>query len=108
MSDLRLDEEPTEIVFRAALPGRPGGLVPPPDPDRAAMLFAPGRVALEAAVLLAALALLVPVCAPGAVACALAARRKGNRRGVAALVTAVWCGVLGVVIRWALGFGILL
>jgi hypothetical protein len=108
MSELRLDDEPTEIIFRAALPGRPGALLPPADRGGAPLLFAPGRLALEAAVLLAALAILVPLCAPGAMACALTARHRGNRRGLAALVAAVWCGVLGLVLRRALGLGILL
>jgi hypothetical protein len=108
MSELRLDGEPTENIFRAALPGRPGALLPPADPGRSALLLAPGRLALEAAVLLAAVAILLPLCAPGAMACALAARRRGNRRGLAAFVTAAWCGLLGVVIRRALGLGIVL
>src|SRR5260221_10535968 len=114
MSDLGLfSDEPVEILFRAALPGRPSRLLPPADqgrragdaghPDGFALLFAPGRLALEAAVLLAALALLVPACAPPALACALLARRKGNRRWSAAFVAAAWCGLLGVVIRLALG-----
>src|SRR5260221_2096412 len=111
MSDLHLfSEEPVEILFRAALPGRPSRLVPPAEqgrragePDGGALLFSPGRLALEAAILLAALAILVPSCAPPALACALRARRKGNRRWPAAFVAAAWCGLLGVVIRLALG-----
>jgi len=108
MSELGLHEEPTEIIFRAALPGRPGALLPPADPGRSALLFAPGRLALEAAVLLAAVAILLPLCAPGAMACALTAHRRGNRRGLAAFAAAAWCGVLGVIVRRALGLGILL
>jgi hypothetical protein len=115
MSDLDLfSEEPTEILFRAALPGRPSRLVRPPDPGRGGsgrpdggtLLFAPGRAALEAAVLLAALAILVPLCAPPALACALVARRRDNPRWLAALVAAAWCGLLGVVVRLALGVAV--
>jgi|GEM_PF-2934425 len=108
MSDLRLPEDPVEILFRAALPGRPSALLPPPDPGRSVLLFAPGRLALEGAVLLAAAAILVPLCAPGGMACALAARRKGNPRWLAALAAAAWCGVLGVVVRLALGLSVVL
>lgn len=107
MSDLGFTDEPVEIIFRAALPGRPGALLPPPDPGRSELLFAPGRAALEAAILLAAVALLLPLCAPGAMGCALWARRRGNPRGLAALVTAAWCGVLGIVVRQVLGLGVL-
>ena len=113
MSDLDLfTDEPVEILFRAALPGRPSRLVIPAEPGRrsgdaerpdGALLFSPGRLALEGAILLAALAILVPLCAPPALACALLARRRGNRRWLAAFVAAAWCGLLGVVIRIALG-----
>jgi hypothetical protein len=108
MSDLRSADEPVEMIFRAALPGRPGALLPPPDPGPAELLFAPGRAALEAAVLLAAVALLVPLCAPPAMGCALWARRRGNRRGLAAFATAAWCGLLGLVVHRVLGLGVLL
>jgi hypothetical protein len=107
MSDRLPPEDPTEIIFRAALPGRPSRLMAPPDRGRAAMLFAPGRLQLEGAVLLAALAILVPLAALGAGACAVAARRKGNRRWLAAFLAAVWCGVLGIVLRRALGVPLL-
>jgi hypothetical protein len=107
MSDLLPPEDPTEIIFRAALPGRPSRLTAPPDPHRARLLFAPGRLQLEAAILLAALAILVPLAAPGAGACALAARRKGNRRWLAAFLAATWCGLLGIALRRALAVPLL-
>jgi hypothetical protein len=107
MSDGFFTDEPVEVIFRAALPGRPGALLPPPDSGRGELLFAPGRAALEAAVLLAAVALLLPLCAPGGMGCALWARRRGNPRGPAAFVAAAWCGLLGVVVRRTLGLGIL-
>jgi len=107
MSDLLPPEDPTEIIFRAALPGRPGRLLSPPEPERAAVLFTPGRLPLEGAVLLAAMAILIPLAAPAAGACALAARRKGNRRGLAAFLAAAWCGLLGIALRRALGVPLL-
>jgi hypothetical protein len=107
MSDLLPPEDPTEMIFRAALPGRPSRLMAPPDRHRAAVLFAPGRLQLEGAVLLAALAILIPLAAPGAGAFALAARRKGNRRGLAAFLAATWCGLLGIALRRAFGVPLL-
>src|SRR5260370_8616720 len=86
MSARRPPEDPTELIFRAALPGRPSRLMAPPDRHRAAVLFAPGRLQLEGAVLLAALAILIPLAAPGPGAFALAARRQGNRPGLAAFL----------------------
>jgi hypothetical protein len=107
MSDLLPPEDTTEIIFRAALPGRPSRLMTPPDRDRATVLFAPGRLQLEGAILLAATAILIPLAAPGAGACALAARRKGNPRWLAAFLAATWCGLLGMALRRALGVHIL-
>jgi hypothetical protein len=72
-------------------------------PRRQIDVFAPGRLALEAAVLLSAITILVPVVVAGAVPCALLARRAGNGRWPAALAAAVWCGLLGAGLRLALG-----
>jgi hypothetical protein len=86
MSDLPPSDRTTDILLRAALPG---------------------RAALEGAVLLAAFAILLPACAPGALACALRARRRGHRQWRAAAAAALWCGFLGVALRLALGAPVL-
>lgn len=91
------------VTSREARVGFLGGTGPtPPDaPDR--LLFAPGRARLELSVLLAAVALLFPVSAFGAMAAALLARRSGHQRWSAALVAGLWCGLLGVAVRASLG-----
>lgn len=107
MSDQPADdraEDPAARIFRAAIPGRPGNVGD--GQPRIAVLFAPGRGALEASVILSALTLLVPVCCVGAVGFATVARRAGNRRWLAALVAGVWCGVLGLALRAVLGMGV--
>jgi len=71
------------------------------------LLTAPGRARLEAAVLLAALAILVPVLAPAGVGAALTARSAGHPRWLAALVAALWCGLLGAALRGAVGMELL-
>lgn len=70
------------------------------------MSLAPGRGFLELSVLLSAAAILVPLCCPGAVVAAVAARRAGNRRWLAAVLAAVWCGLLGIFLRGIVGMGI--
>ncbi len=98
-------EDPDARVFRAALaPLRRQG---PPSPDRALRLFAPGRKALEAAIGLAAVAIVMPVVSIAAIWFAIAARRAENPRGTAAVVAAVWCGVLGTFLRFTLGFPVI-
>ena len=109
MSDPHRPAQPSDgedlatLLVRASIPGRPSGLHP--TSARALSLFAPGRTRLEAAVLFAALAILAPWASVAAVAFALAARRAGNRRWLAALAAAVWCGVLGLAVRVATGLG---
>jgi len=71
------------------------------------LLSAPGRARLEAAVALAALAILVPALAPAGAGVALTARRAGNPRWLAALLAALWCGLLGASMRGAVGMGLL-
>ena len=66
-------------------------------------LSVPGRAALEWAVLCAAAALLFPELAVVSVAFALRSRRQGSSRWAAALAAALWCGLLGVVLRVMLG-----
>ena len=98
------DPSPDDIehrVFRAMVPGM--SAVPRP-PDEAMLdVFAPARGRLEASIALAAFAILVPVCADGSLACAGLARSGGNRRWAAAMAAAGWCGVLGVILRVAIG-----
>jgi hypothetical protein len=48
----------------------------------------------------------VPLAALAGVAAALGARRRGNARWLAAAVAAVWCGLLGALLRGALGVGV--
>lgn len=97
------DDDPTSVIFRASIPGRPSNL----SASRDSLVWqAPGRVALELSILLSALAILVPVCALGAIPAALVARRSGNSRWLAALIAGVWCLLLGVVVRGLTGMGL--
>jgi len=68
--------------------------------------FAPGRIWLELSVILAALAIIVPVLGVGAMGFAMQARAAGNRRWLAALLASAWCLALGVAIRGLLGQGL--
>jgi hypothetical protein len=94
------DEDPDAMIFRAAIPGRISGSSPRP---AGVPWLAPGRGALEVSVLLSALAILVPVCSLGAVVSAVVSRRSGSPRWLAALIAAIWCGMLGVVVRYVIG-----
>jgi hypothetical protein len=96
---------PDADLFRAAVPGwssalrsraRPGGNE----------LLAPGRKWLEVCVGLSAFAIVVPALILAAVPCALRARALYNRRWLAAVMAACWCGLLGVLFRGWLGVGL--
>jgi hypothetical protein len=100
MSDDTREDDGARI-FRAALPGWQSVLSPPK--SEGSVLFAPGRGLLEISILLSAFALLFPVLLPPAAAASVFARRAGNRRWLAALIAALWCGFLGLVVRGALG-----
>lgn len=94
-----MSDDGADRLLRTAISGRPSGL----GGKEPLPMFAPGRPALEAAVLLAALAILVPALGIGAVGFAWRAHRRGNRRWLAALLAAVWCVGLGIVLRRAGG-----
>ena len=102
MSDAH--EDPGARLFRAALPGRPSGLTPPPVGLPA--VLAPGRAWLELAIVAAAIAILVPLSGTVALASAVFARRAGNSRSLAAIAAALWCTVLGIGLRGALGMAV--
>ncbi|MHB8467303.1 MAG: hypothetical protein ACYDH6_22195 [Acidimicrobiales bacterium] len=104
MSDRRDEDPGARIVRAAALAGRPGDLLTRGRPQ--ADLYAPGRGFLEISILLSALAILIPVCAAGAVPAALLARRAGNRRWLAALLAALWCALLGAALRSVLALAV--
>jgi hypothetical protein len=107
MSDPRpQDDDADARIFRAALPGWQSGLSRPKS-DRAAVLFAPGRGYLELSIALSAVAIIIPLCAVGAFVASRFARRAGNDRWRAAMIASVWCAFLGVVLRAALGLGVL-
>jgi hypothetical protein len=99
------DPDESGRIFRAALPGWQSVITRRRD-GGAALLFAPGRRWLEASVLAAAVSLLVPSLAVVAVGAALLSRRAGNSRWLAALLAALWCGLLGTVVRGALGIAV--
>jgi hypothetical protein len=103
MSDVG-EERPHGWLYRSMVPGRPATA------KRArvdiAWLWAPGRAALEMAVILSAFAILVPVLAAPAIAFALRARSRGHTRWLAVAGAALWCGLLGIVVRTGLGLGI--
>jgi hypothetical protein len=104
MSDRYGGEDAGAAVFRAALPGRPSGLTR--QAHFGATLLAPGRGAFEAALVLAAFALLVPLCSPCALAAAVLARRAKHPRWLAAALAAAWCGLLGGAFRGMIGLGL--
>jgi hypothetical protein len=98
------DIDETGRVFRAALPGWQSVLSRRTDAGAPTpALFAPGRAHLEWSILLSAFSMLAPACAPGALAFALLARRASHPRWLAAFVVAIWSGLLGVIIRAAVG-----
>lgn len=104
MRDERDDEDPVSAVFRAAISGRPALH---PRTSQSSGVWAPGRGSLEWSVLFAALGLLAPVMTPAAAVFALRARRSGNPRWLAALLSSGWCLILGVFLRNAVGMGLL-
>ncbi len=61
--------------------------------------LAPGKACFDWAVLFAALALLFPVSALIGVGLADRSRRKSYSRWKSAMAAAVWCGILGMVLR---------
>jgi hypothetical protein len=65
----------------------------------------PGRAAFELSLAISALSLLFPWLVVGALGSAARARQKGSRRAGRAAMAAIWCGVLGLLIRQYLGFG---
>jgi len=103
MSD-HCEENPTDAIFRAAIPGRLSGF----SRRRDTLLWqAPGRAPLEVSVLASAIAILIPICVVVAIPAALVARRAGNGRWLAALLAAIWCGLLGSAVRYLLGVGLI-
>ena len=103
MSDRHLDEDDGARLLRASLSGWQTGVSR--RAERASPLFDPGRGRLELAVLLSAAAMLVPVAAFPALVAAVSARRAGNPRAVAACLAAIWCGMLGLVVRGVVNIG---
>ena len=95
------DCDPGGAIFRATLPGWTSGISGPL--KTAAVPVTPGRAAVEAAVLLAAVTILIPLCAPAGAGCAVLARRAGDDRWRAAFLASLWCGLLGAAVRGALG-----
>jgi hypothetical protein len=65
----------------------------------------PGRACFEWAVLFAAVALLFPEAALVGALLAAQSRRVGYPRSSSALVMALWCGILGIVLRGLLRLG---
>jgi hypothetical protein len=74
--------------------------------DAPAKFIEPGRAAFELALALSALALVFPWVVIGALAAAIRARRQGSSRAGRAVVAALWCCLLGIVVRTYLGFGV--
>jgi len=72
-----------------------------------AELTAPGRSSFDWAILLAAAALLVPVCGLIGLYFAERSRRRGYRRWRSAIAICVWCLVLGVALRGVMHVGVL-
>jgi hypothetical protein len=102
MSDVG-EERPHGWLYRSMVPGRPSGTRPAK--VDIALLWAPGRAALEIAVILAALAIIVPIVAAPAVLFAMRARRRGHPRWLAVAGASVWCAFLGIAVRVGLGLG---
>jgi hypothetical protein len=69
-------------------------------------LTAPGRSSFDWAVLFAAVALVLPVSGLVGVVFAERSRRKGYARWKSAMAIAVWCAVLGVILRGVLRIGV--
>lgn len=73
---------------------------------RTSALTPPGRASFEWAVLFAALALVLPLSALVGLGFAERARRRGYARWPGAMAMAVWCGILGAVLRGLLHLGV--
>jgi hypothetical protein len=86
----------------AFAPGRPVSA----QPDAWARYGEPGRAAFELSLALCALALVFPWVGVGAVLAAARSWQKGSRRAWRALLAALWCCILGLVIRGYLGVGV--
>lgn len=69
-------------------------------------LRAPGRSSFDWAVLFAAVALLFPVSGVLGVVFADRSRRKGYGRWRSAMAIAIWCAVLGIVLRGLVHMGV--
>jgi hypothetical protein len=65
-----------------------------------------GKATFDWAIAFAALALIFPISALVAVGLALETRRRGYRRWPAVLVMALWCGLLGALLRGMLKMGL--
>jgi hypothetical protein len=98
-------EDQGDRIFRASLSGWQTAISRRDDVGSA--LFAPGRGWLEGSIVLAAFSILVPMLSLLSILCSLGARRAHNSRWLAALIAAIWCGILGVVVRTAMGMGVL-
>lgn len=101
------DDNLNDRLLRVTLPGRPSFLGRRETKYTAADVFAPGRPSLELSVLLSALAIVIPMLSIGAGLFAVRSSRQGHPRARAALIAAVWCGVLGVIIRLGGGLEVL-
>ena len=81
-----------------------------PGPVRGRRIFgdmtAPGRSSFDWAVLFAAVALVLPVSGLVGVVFAERSRRKGYARWKSAMAVAIWCMVLGVMLRGVLRIGV--
>jgi len=69
-------------------------------------LTPPGRASFEWAVLFAAIALVFPLSALLGVGFAERARRRGYARWPGAMAIALWCGILGAILRGLLHLGV--
>jgi hypothetical protein len=69
-------------------------------------LTAPGRSSFDWAVLFAAVALVLPVSGLAGVVFAERSRRKGYTRWKSAMAIAIWCAVLGLMLRGVLRIGV--
>jgi len=102
MSDVA-EERPHGRLARSVVPGRPSA--PSRPKVDVAWLWAPGRASLEAGVILAAFAIVVPILAVPSVLFALRARYRGHPRWLAVGVAGVWCCLLGLAVRSGMGLG---
>jgi len=64
-----------------------------------------GKAVFEWSVAFSALSLVFPIAVIGGVGLALDSRRRGYHRWLPALLVALWCGFLGVILRGMLHMG---